>query len=65
MKKIFNYILAVTALLAFAPIAKAQDDYTIKNGIGVRKTISAPNLRGRPGAGRILFDDQREYGRRR
>jgi hypothetical protein len=46
MKKIFNYILAVTALLAFAPIAKAQDDYTIKNGIGVRKTISAPNLNG-------------------
>lgn len=45
MKKIFNYILAVTALLAFAPIAKAQD-YTIKNGVGVRKTISAPNLQG-------------------
>ena len=46
MKKIFNYILAVAALLAFAPIAKAQDDYTFQNGVGVRKTISAPNLRG-------------------
>lgn len=46
MKKIFNYILAVTALLAFAPIAKAQDDYTFQNGVGVRKTISAPNLNG-------------------
>ena len=46
MKKIFNYILAVTALLAFAPIAKAQDDYTFQNGVGVRKTISAPNLQG-------------------
>lgn len=45
MKKIFNYILAVTALLAFAPIAKAQD-YTFSNGVGARKTISAPDLQG-------------------
>jgi len=45
MKKIFNILLAASALLAFTQVTRAQD-YTIENGVGVRKTIGLPDKNG-------------------
>ena len=45
MKRIYNFLLAAVALLAFVPAVKAQD-YTEQNGIAYSKTISKPDQNG-------------------
>ena len=46
MKKIFNLIVTLAALIVIAPVAKAQDYIDTGNGIAYSKTISKPDNNG-------------------